>query len=254
MALSDVTNVSITRVSSAVTQQGFSTPLILAYHTRWTDERVRSYASLDELTDDGFTSDDTVYKIASALWSQPNPPDAIKVGRRANAFTQTVRLTPTEANSTEYAVELDGLEAAYTSDASGTVAEICTGLVAAINALADADAIVGATATSASADAADRTYEGADLGGVVGYRALSPSRRLIFTLSAHADFDAGTATVTGKDAGGNTITEEFTIPNGGGTTVTGSVRFARVTRVVFPQAAGTGGSWTLGTQIGRAHV
>lgn len=244
MSLSDIATISITRVSSAVTQQGFSTPCILAYHTRWTDERVRSYTSLDELTDDGFTSDDAVYKIASALWSQPNPPDTIKVGRRANAFTQAVRLTPTAANSTEYAVELDGLEAAYTSDASGTVAEVCTGLVAAINALADADAIVTSLATSVSGS--DLT--GASLTGAVGYRAMSPSRRLVFTLSSHADFDAGTATVTGKDAGGNTITETFTIPNGGNGTVTGSLRFARVTRVEFPAGSGTGGSWTLGTR------
>lgn len=242
MSLADIVSVSITRVSSAVTQQGFSTALILAHHTRWTSDRVRSYASLSELTDDGFTPDDAVYKAAAALWSQPSPPDTIKVGRRASAFTQTVRLTPTEANSTVYAVELNGLEASYTSDASATVAEIVTGLAAAINALADADAIIATGASSAS----PQTLSGASLDGATGYRALSPSRRLSFTFSAHADWDATTITVTGKDAGGNTITETFAVPNGGGSTVNGSKLFARVTSVAIPAQSGVGGTFTMG--------
>ena len=41
MSLSDIVDVDITRVSGAVTQESFSTPLILAYHTRWTSDRVR---------------------------------------------------------------------------------------------------------------------------------------------------------------------------------------------------------------------
>ena len=94
MSLQDIVAVSITRVSSAVTQQGFSTPCILAYQTRRTSDRVHSYASLAEMTAAGYTPDDAAYKIASALWSQPNPPAAIKIGRRANAFTKSVRLTP----------------------------------------------------------------------------------------------------------------------------------------------------------------
>lgn len=243
MSLSDVVSVAITRVSSAVTQQGFSTPLILAYHTRWTSDRVRSCASLDEMVAAGFTPDDTAHKIASAIWSQPNPPAAIKVGRRASAFTKSVRLTPEESNSTVYAVECDGLEASYTSDSSATVAEICTGLAAAINALADVDAIIatgGASSTSA------QTLSGASLDGVSGYRALSPSRRITLTFSSHADWDATTATITGKDANGTTITDTIAIPNGGNATVATSKLFARVTSIVIPIQSGTGGTFTAG--------
>jgi len=243
MSLSDIVDVDITRVSGAVTQESFSTPLILAYHTRWTSDRVRSYASLTEMVDDGFTPDDAAYKIAAAIWSQPNPPAAVKVGRRSNAFTQTVRLTPEASNSTPYTVELDGLEATYTSDATATVAEICTGLVAALAALADVDAIL---ATGGASSASPQTLSGASLDGVLGYRALSPSRRITLVLSNHADWDATTATITGKDANGDTITEDLTIPNGGNATLTTTKLFARVTSVTIPAQSGTGGTFTVG--------
>lgn len=242
MSLEDIVSVAITRVSSAVTQQGFSTPCILAYQTRRTSDRVHSYASLAEMTAAGYTSDDTAYKIASALWSQPNPPSAIKIGRRANAFTKSVRLTPVAANSTAYTIECEGLEATYTSDASGTIAEVCTNLTTAINALADVDAILSGGASSTSL----QTLSGASLNGVSGYRALSPSRRITLVLSSHADWDATTAVVTGKDAGGNTITENLSIPNGGNTTLTTTALFARVTSVAIPVQSGTGGTFTVG--------
>lgn len=242
MSLQDIVAVSITRVSSAVTQQGFSTPCILAYQTRRTSDRVHSYASLSEMTAAGYTPDDTAYKLASALWSQPNPPAAIKIGRRANAFTKTIRLTPTAVNSTVYAVKCEGLEASYTSGGSASVAEICTGLAAAINALADVDAILSGGTSSTSA----QTLSGASLNGVLGYRALSPSRRITLVLSSHADWDASTAVVTGKDANGTTITENLSIPNGGNTTLTTTALFARVTSVTIPIQSGTGGTFTVG--------
>lgn len=255
MALRDIVQLVITRRNPTVTAAGFSTPLVLSYHSRFND-RMRSVASVAELEALGFCSDDQAHKDVSAIFAQPRPPATVKIGRRALAFTQTLVLTPTVANSTEYALELDGLEVSYTSDGTATGAEIANGLVDRINndssatppGLADDNAIVGATATSASADASDRTFEGTALNGVVGYRTLSPSRRLFFTLTSHADFDAGTATVTGKDAAGEEISENFTIPNGGNDTIEGTKRFARVTRVVFPQASGTGGSWRLGTR------
>lgn len=242
MSLDNHVDVAITRISAGVTQQGFSTPLVLAYHTRWTDVRVRVFASVEELEEAGFTSDDAVHKIVSAIFAQPNPPAEVKVGRRASAFTQSVRLTPTAANSTRYALALHGLDAAFTSDASATVAEICTGLAAAINALADADAIV---ATGASTTGT-QTLSGASLDGVLGYRALSPSRRLSFTFSNHADWDATTITVTGRDAAGAVLVETFAVPNNGNATVTGSKLFARVTEVSIPAQSGTGGTFTMG--------
>jgi hypothetical protein len=244
MALRDIVDADITRVSSAVTQQGFSTPLILAYQTRRVSDRVHSYASLDEMAVEGYTPDDAAYKLAQSLWAQPSPPRTVKIGRRANAFTPSIQLTPTAVNSVAYTVEIDGQSATYTSDSTALVSEIVTGLVAAINALGDVDAII---ATGGSTTGL-QTLDGADLDGVLGYRPLSPSRRLQVVLSAHADWDVSDITVTGKDAGGATITETFAVPNGGAATVTGSKLFARVTSVEVPIQSGTGGTFTLGTR------
>ena len=161
MALRDIVSLVITRRNPTVTAAGFSTPLVLSYHSRFND-RMRSIASVAELEALGFCSDDQAHKDVSAIFAQPRPPATVKVGRRALAFTQTLVLTPTAANATEYAVKLDGLEATYTSDSSGTGAEIATGLAAAVNALGDADAVVEAFATAVpGADLTGTSLDGA---------------------------------------------------------------------------------------------
>jgi hypothetical protein len=254
MALSDIVDVRITRVSSAVTQQGFSTPLILAYHLRQLGDRVRAYTSLDEMTAEGFTPDDAAHKIASAIWSQPNPPRTVKVGRRANAFTQSIRLTPTApvASNAVYALEIDGQTVTYTSDADATATEIAEGLADAINEDVGATPVPGLADANAIASGASaltlQTLSGASLNGVLGYRPLSPPRRLQLVLNAEADWLATTATVTGKDSAGNTITETFAIPAGGDETLLGTKLFARVTSVAIPMQDGTAGTFTLGVR------
>lgn len=107
---------------------------------------------------------------------------------------------------------------------------------------ADVDAFVTARATAATA----QSISGAALNGVVGAAALGYPRNITFTLSNHADFDAGTATVVGTDVDGNAITEDFTIPDGGNATVTGAKAFLKVTSISFPAGAGTGGSFEIG--------
>jgi len=245
MALRDVVDTDITRRSAAVTQAGFSTPLILAYQTRRVSDRVHPYDSTDEMETDGYTPDDAAYKLAQSLWAQPSPPRTVKIGRRALAFTPSIRLTPTAADSTIYTVEIDGQTATYTSGAGATVSEIVAGLVAAINALGDVDAIIltGRSTTGL------QTLDGVELDGVLGYRPLSPSRRLRAVFNTNTDWLATTMTVTGKDSGGNTITETFAIPAGGSVTpVLGTKLFARVTSVAIPIQAGATGTFTLGTR------
>jgi len=242
MALRDIVSFIITRRNPTVTQRGFSTPLVLSYHSRFND-RMRSITSVAELEALGFCSDDQAHKDVSAIFAQPRPPETVKVGRRALAFTKSVRLTPEASNERVYSVECEGLEASYTSDSSASVAEICTNLTAAINALADNDAIV---AERASPTGSDLTLSGATLNGVLGYRALSPSRRITLTLDSDPDWDATTAVVTGKDGNGTTITENLSIPNGGGSTLTTTKLFARVTSVLIPSQAGTGGLMRVG--------
>ena len=87
----------------------------------------------------------------------------------------------------------------------------------------------------------------AALNGAVGRTAMVPPRNITFTFSSHSDWDATTATVTGLDADGEALSEDFAIPNGGNATVTGAKLFASVTSVSIPAQSGTGGTFTIGT-------
>jgi hypothetical protein len=60
---------------------------------------------------------------------------------------QVDTITPTAANTTQYALSISGKAYFFTSDASGTAAEIVTGLTAAINADADCLATASGSAT-----------------------------------------------------------------------------------------------------------
>jgi len=100
MALSDLINLSVVVSASAPSLSGFGVPLIAAYHTHYGD-RVRSYAGsaagLQQMIGDGFTVNDPAYVAANVLVSQtPHPPNFL-VGRRANAYSQAVNLTCTDA-------------------------------------------------------------------------------------------------------------------------------------------------------------
>lgn len=241
--LDDLVNVSITSQTRTVSRQGFGTPLIAAYHTRWAD-RVRSYTSLQAMRSDGFKTSDPAYKIAVAVFAQSPRVTRLKVGRRASAFTQVVDLTPTTpANLEVFTVEVDGLPATFTADSSATLAEACTGVAAAVNGLADVDAIL---ATGGASSASEQTLSGTQLNGVTGYRAMSPARRVTLVLSSHADWDASTAVITGTDVDGAALTANLTIPNGGNTTLTTTAAFRTVTSIYLPAQSGTGGTFTAG--------
>lgn len=240
--IDDIASVTITRANVTPTRAGFGTPLVVAHHALNSD-RVRTYSSLAGMSSDGHRSHDPAYKAVAALFSQTPRPRRVKVGRRASAPTQTIRLTPVAPSASEvYSLEVDGLAVSVTADASPTVAEVCTALAAALAALADVDAIVATGASSTSI----QTLSGAMLDGATGYRTMSAARHITLVLSSHADWDATTATLTGKDIDGNTITESLVIPNGGNTTLTSTKRYRSVTSLSIPVQAGTGGTFTVG--------
>lgn len=238
----DIASVTITRANVTPSRAGFGTPMILAYHTLNAD-RVRSYSSLSAMSADGFRSHDPAYRAAAAVFSQTPRPRRIKVGRRALAPTQVIRLTPVSPSAGEvYSLKVDGLAVSYTADGTPTVAEVCTGLHAAIGALAVANAIVATGASSASS----QTITGASLDGTVGWRTMATARHITLTLSADAHWDATTATLNGRDVDGNAISESLSIPNNGGVTLKSTKRFRTVTSLVIPAQSGTNGTFTMG--------
>lgn len=242
-----VEDIEISRTSRGVTRRGFASMLILVYHALYVD-RVRSYSDLSELTADGFPPDHPAYVQAAAAWAQDPSLPSLKIGRRALPFTQVVDVTPSAPVSSSAAetwtLKVDGLTATFTSDATPTLAEVCTGIAAAINALGDADAIVSAGASSGS----EQTLTGSTLDGATGDDSMSAARFITFTFSAHANWDATAATLTGIGPAGESQSESIAIPDGGDATVTSTKRYLRVTSLAIPAQSGTSGTFTVGVR------
>lgn len=242
--LSQLADIQIDRATRTPSQVGFGRPLVAAYHTKNAD-RVRSYADVSELVADGFNPYDRAYQLVAAMLSQEPAPPVVSLGRRALAFTQVVDLTPAAAPAIGdvTTAKIDGLTATFTATAT-TIANVCTGLAAAINALGVVNAIVATGASSAS----EQTLAGASLDGASGSASLGQPRNITFTFSAHANWDATTATLNGLDGNGAAQTESISIPNGGDATVTSTKRYLQVTSIVIPVQSGTSGTFTVGTR------
>lgn len=155
MPIEDIVHITIRRESQTVSKAAFNTILIAGYHTHWgVTEFVRSYSSataLATLVSEGFLTTDPIYKAAQAVTSQNPRVSKFKVAKLSTSWTQVVRVTPVAANTTIYSGTVNGLAWTFTSDGSATLAEVCTGIAAAI------DPLAGVTATGASGTFVDVT-------------------------------------------------------------------------------------------------
>lgn len=240
--LNDLVALTITRSTRTPSRAGFGVVMVLAYHALYAD-RVRTYGSLTEMVADGFTPYDKAYRDVAAAFAQTPAPSTVKLGRRALAMTQVIDLTPAAPSASEvYTAKVDGLSASYTADGTPTLAEVCTGLAAAINALGDVDAIVATAASTTDT----QTLSGSTLDGATGGAAMSTPRKITFTFSSHADWDASSITLTGLDGNGASQSETITVPNGGNATVTSTKKYLQVTSIAIPAQSGTGGTLTVG--------
>jgi hypothetical protein len=68
----------------------------------------------------------------------------------------------------------------------------------------------------------------------IGNRAMPVARALAVVLNNDAGWDASTLTINGLDAQGAAISEDFTVPDGGNTTVSGTKFFSQVTSIEVP--------------------
>ncbi len=161
--ITSVVDVSITLATGAVEQTGFGTALIAGYHTKYADV-VRTYSGatgIADLVTDGFATTHPIYRAASALLAQSPKVSEFKVGKLTEADVQTIRIVPVASGSVAitYNITIGGELATFTSDASPTVAEVCTGLTSAINALTGAfTATDNTTNVSVAADAAETEF------------------------------------------------------------------------------------------------
>jgi len=122
-------------------------------------------------------------------------------------------------------------------------AQTDTGASYTIGVAADAGCIASGS-SSASAQLLDANSEFNR--ARIGNRVMDNPRALSVVLSSHANWDATTMVVHGLDAQLQPLSENFTIPNNGNTTLTGAKYFKQVTRVEIPAQSGTSGTFTIG--------
>lgn len=128
--ISDIVNVSITRETATVSEQGFGIAMILGVHKKWND-RIKYYASLDEMVTDGFSSTEQEYLAASKIFAQSPHPTQIAVGRRS---VDTVGVTvSTVDDEALYTITIDGTDCEYQAQENDTGSDIAVGLRDAIN-------------------------------------------------------------------------------------------------------------------------
>lgn len=130
-ALQEIVNVNIVVQNSGISIAAFNTPMYLGLHKVF-EERHRTYASVQELLDDGFDPNSQEVIVATAVFAQDVTVDEIVIGRRHSDEVESITPSPV-SNSTEYSVTINGTEFSVTSDSSALATEIVGLLVAAIN-------------------------------------------------------------------------------------------------------------------------
>lgn len=137
-SVDNIVDVQVTIVDLAPTRPSFGIPLLVGYHTRWTDTFSKLYGSTDEMLDDGFTTDDYLYKAATTLLSQDQSPTEFMIGRRVAPLTQVITLTPTNTTQgVKYTWTIAGHEGSYTVGAASTVQIIVEAIQPTIDAYAE---------------------------------------------------------------------------------------------------------------------
>lgn len=95
-AISEIVQVSITAATAVPSQKGFGIPMVVAYHTRFSD-LYRIYTSTNGMLSDGFSVNDPAYLMAQAAFSQNPCPPQVMIGRLTTATVRTFTLTMTDA-------------------------------------------------------------------------------------------------------------------------------------------------------------
>jgi len=156
-SLDDIVQLTVTIAGAGgLTKAGFGTPLIAAYHTNFStsSDIVRVYTKPADMISDGFQTTDAAYLMATALVSQNPRVQKFKIGRRTHVPTQIVNYTPTVTDvGYVYSGKIDNLPWTFTVGSSHALADVCTGIASAIDALAPVTA-VGSSGTKVVVTAA----------------------------------------------------------------------------------------------------
>lgn len=152
MSVDDIVQLTIVVSDASLSRPGFGTPLALlsSVPAGWGANKVREFSKLSELTDLGFTTTSTGYKIASKIKSQKPAPSKFKMAKRATVPAQSLALkclSAVEGDVYSIEVGVDGgttTTLSYTVLAAATTATVATAIELLI------EAVVGVNSTSAA--------------------------------------------------------------------------------------------------------
>ena len=144
-----IVNVQISLNTNGVSKEGFSTMLVVGTHANNLN-RVTTYTNINDLINDGFSTDDPIYRAVSAAFSQTPRPRQVKVGRKQ---VEEVNLSVNNVkDNTDYTITVSSKDTdgtvdeeayKYNSQTSATAIKIVEGL----QALMASDTAVTATAS-----------------------------------------------------------------------------------------------------------
>lgn len=190
MALSDVAKSTIQVGTTAITQAGFSTLLILGEHNKFA-ERFRLYAGPDDVLED-FAPGDPEYIAAARAFGQRFRPSLVAIGRRvntANAAQVDTVVIGTVADADIRTVIFEGIEIArHVAVTADTAETVRTALIAQINAS-------GVPVTAAEGGAGEMTVTAQWVG-----------QPFALTLGGSSPTDYATSTTTANTPSGETVT------------------------------------------------
>lgn len=131
-----IVNVQISLNTNGVSKEGFSTMLVFGTHANNLN-RVTTYTNINDLINDGFSTDDPIYRAVSAAFSQTPRPRQVKVGRRQ---VEEVNLSVNNVkDNTDYTITVSSKDTdgtvdeeayKYNSQTSATATKIVEGLQA----------------------------------------------------------------------------------------------------------------------------
>lgn len=125
--------------SVGIALENLQTPMLVSYNTSgWGAARIRFYTDLAGVEADFPSTTGPEYLWAQQQFGQTPHPQTIAIGRGALPYTQRFTLVPTVRDSYAFTINAggDGVTTSartYTSDSSATLAEICAGVLAALN-------------------------------------------------------------------------------------------------------------------------
>lgn len=133
--------VTVSLDSVGLPRVGFGKGLFLSHNATFSGaELVREYSGYAEVVADGFPATSPEALAALVWFSQSPHPAKFKIGKAPTKPTQVYTIVPIAIHSHTYRITVKGqgvtaTDVTYTSDSATTVAEVCAGLLAALNAV-----------------------------------------------------------------------------------------------------------------------